>query len=70
MRDRVQIRKTGDRKWTVKVPTIGFGPGENADSRIRRESSVLALTETVWQSSDGVAPHPRWNATTPVEREI
>lgn len=82
MRDRVQIRKTGDRQWTVKVPTIGFGPGESktvpshkkavelADSRIRRASSTSVTSETVWQSSDGIAPHPGWNATVPIEREI
>ncbi len=81
MRDRISIRKTGA-KWTVKVPTIGFGPGEAktvpthkkavdyADARIRRYSSTTVTSETVWQSTDGVAPHPGWNSTVPVEREI
>jgi hypothetical protein len=79
VRDRITIRRTAASRWTVKVPTIGFGQGETvhrpthadalreADRRIKRESSNVVTTETAWQPTDKVAPVPTWTPLTPAE---
>lgn len=81
MRDRIQIRKAGPKRWTVKVPTIGFGQPEvtersthrqalrYADQRIPRYSSNVAVAESNWQASDRVNVTPAWSPLEPVECE-
>lgn len=81
MRDRIRIRRTAPKQWTVHVPTIGFGSGDTvhkpthraalreADKRIRRESSNVVTTEPAWQPSDRIAPTPTWSPLEPAEPE-
>lgn len=73
MRDRITIRRTAPQHWTVRVPTIGFGPGETihtrthrgavreADRRIHRHASNVITTEPAWQPTDRVSPVPTWS---------
>lgn len=81
MRDRITIRRTAPNQWTVRVPTVGFGPGDTvhkpthraaireADKRIRREASNVVTTEPVWQPDDRIAPVPVWSPLEPAEPE-
>lgn len=81
MRDRIRIRKTGPKRWTVRIPAFGFGHSETihkpshraalklVDQRTRRPGSTDLGTETVWQASDRVNITPVWTPLNPPEFE-
>ncbi|ACU39432.1 hypothetical protein [Actinosynnema mirum] len=81
MRDRITIRRTAPRQWTVRVPAFGFGRGETlqhathgaavraADRLIHRVASNVVSAESVWQPTDAVGAVPAWSPLAQAGRE-